>query len=223
MTVRTDGLATESAQHHSVLYLVLVLFHHAEELIDAHPFVWVEVFLGGQSVPKPVFLLLRQFVVRLEDREVERFSTAYELLEPHAHLLASPADHASVVKTQRGIRDDQLLVDADDASESFAGRTSAKRRVEGKHVVRWLLEGDAVSLETSGEVVGDMAREEEKAASTIALIEGGLGRIHQSADVVLLIAYRRAVDDEEDGLIVLSHQFLQLLAARLQKLLIADA
>ena len=36
MTVGTDGLAAETAQHHPVLYLVLVLTHHIEEGIDAH-------------------------------------------------------------------------------------------------------------------------------------------------------------------------------------------
>ena len=48
------------------------------------------------------------------------------------------------------------------------------------------------------EVVADVAWQEDEAAGSISLIEGSFGRIHQSADVILLIAYRSTVDDQED-------------------------
>ncbi len=125
MAVGTDGLAAESAQHHTVLYLVLVLLHHAEELVDAHPVMWVALFLGGQTVPEPVLLLLCQFIVRFEDREVESalLYTADELILPHAHLLSSPTYHATVVETHGRVGDDELFVDTYHAAESLAGRT----------------------------------------------------------------------------------------------------
>ena len=100
MTVRTDGLSAESAQHHTILYLVLVLLHHSEEFIDAHTVVRFTVFLCWQTMPEPVFLLLSQFIVRFENREVERFCTADKLFQPHAHFLSTPANHAAVVKAE---------------------------------------------------------------------------------------------------------------------------
>ena len=45
MAIRADGLASESAQHHTVLYLVLVLLHHSEEFVDAHPVVRVALLV----------------------------------------------------------------------------------------------------------------------------------------------------------------------------------
>ena len=45
-----------------------------------------------------------------------------------------------------------------------------------------------------------MAGKEQKAAGTIALIEGSLSRVGESADVALLLAYRRAVDNKVDVL-----------------------
>ena len=73
-------------------------------------------------MPEPVFLLLGEFVVRLEDREVVWLCTSDEFLEPHAHLLSTPAYHASIVEAHGSVRDDELLVDAYHASESLAGR-----------------------------------------------------------------------------------------------------
>ena len=45
MAIRTDGLAAESAQHHTVLYLVLVLLHHSEEFVDAHSVVRIALLI----------------------------------------------------------------------------------------------------------------------------------------------------------------------------------
>ena len=198
MAIRTDGLASESAQHHTVLYLVLVLLHHSEEFVDAHPVVRVALLVRRQSMPEPVFLLLGEFVVRLEDREVVWLRTSDEFLEPHAHLLSTPAYHASIVEAHGSIRDDELLVDAYHASESLAGRAGTQWGIEGKHVVGWFLEGDAVGFEPGREIIADIAWQEEETAGTVALIESSLGRIDEAADVVLLIAYRSTVDDEED-------------------------
>ncbi len=80
----------------------------------------------------------------------------------------------------------------------FAGRAGTQWGIEGKHVVGWFLEGDAVGFEPGREIVADIAWQEEETAGTVALIESSLGRIDEAADVVLLIAYRSTVDDEED-------------------------
>ena len=220
VTVRTDGLSAESAQHHTVLYLVLVLLHHSEEFIDAHTVVRIPVFLCRQTMPEPVFLLLGQLIVWLEDREVEWFCTADKLFEPHAHLLSTPANHAAVVKTERGVGNHEFLIDAYHASESLAGRAGAQWRVEGKHVVCRFFKGDAVCLETGREIVADIARQEDNSAGTVSFIEGCLGRIEETADVVLLITYRRTVDDEINLFPLLFYDFLEVISAGFQQFLV---
>ena len=222
MTGRAYGLASESAQHHAVLNLILVFLHHSEELVDAHTVVRITVFFRWQSVPEPVFLLLRQLVVRLEDREVVRFRPADEFLEPHAHLLATPAHHATVVEAQRSVRNHEFLVDADDASESLAGRAGAQRRIEGKHIVGRFLEFHAVGFESGREVVADVAWREDESAGAVALIEGGFGRVEESADIILLVAHGCSVDNEIDFPVLLFQHLGEFFTARFQKLLVSS-
>ena len=221
MAVGTNRLSTESAQHHAVLYLVLVLLYHSEELIDAHPFLLFTFLFARQTVPQPVLLLLSQFEIRLEDREVVFCSSADEFLEPHTHLFASPANHTSVIYAHRSVRDDEFLIDAYYAAETFAGRAGSERGVEGKHIVGRLFKLHAVSFEPGREVVADIAWQEDEAAGSISLIEGSFGRIHQSADVILLIAYRSTVDDQEDFFILLLHSLFQFVAAYFQQFLVS--
>ena len=99
MAVGTNRLATETALHHAVLYFVLVLFHHLEEGIDTHLLVDVLFAVARQSVPEHVFLLLVKSIVWFEDREVVLCRTADELFLPHAHLLATPTNHAPIIHT----------------------------------------------------------------------------------------------------------------------------
>ena len=221
MAVGANGLASESAQHHAVLNLILVFLHHSEELVDAHAVVRITVFFRWQSVPEPVFLLLRQFVVRLEDREVVRFRPADEFLEPHAHLLATPAHHATVVEAQRSVRNHEFFVDADDASETLAGRAGAQRRIEGKHIVGRFLKLHAVSFESGREVIADVAWREDESAGAVALVEGGFGRVEESADIILLVAHRCSVDNEMDFPVLLIQHLGEFFTARIQKLLVS--
>ena len=115
-----DGLSAIAAHHDAILNLILVLPDHFEKCIDAHLVVDVLVALGGQSVPQHVFFLLREFQIRLENREIVLGSPAAELVFPHAHLVAMPALHASVIDAERGVGNDQPLVDADDIAKAFA-------------------------------------------------------------------------------------------------------
>ena len=171
-------------------------------------------------MPEPVFLLLGQLIVWLEDREVEWFCTADKLFEPHAHLLSTPANHAAIIETERGVGNHEFLIDAYHASESLAGRAGAQWRVEGKHVVCGFFKGDAVCLETGREIVADIARQEENAAGTVSFVEGCLGRIEETADIVLLIAYRCTVDDEINLFPLLFYDFLEVISAGFQQFLV---
>ena len=101
MTKWADGLAAITAQHHSILYLVLVLLHHLEEGVDGYLFVDVAFALRGQTVPEHILLALRQLIVGFEDGEVVLCGPAAELILPHAHLVAVPTLHAAVVDAQR--------------------------------------------------------------------------------------------------------------------------
>ena len=181
---RTGGLAPVTTQHHAVLYLVLVLLHHLEEGVDAG--FLLQTAVAGQTVPQPVLLLLRQRVVRLEDREVVLGGMLYEPVFPLAHLLAVPGHHAAVVDGERGIGDDQVLIDADNLAEALAFRTGAHGRIEREHLVGRLLEGDAVGLEARAEIIAQPGRQHHEPQLAVSFEEGRLRRVDQPADGILL-------------------------------------
>ena len=172
VTLRTGGLAPVTGQHHAVLDLVLVLLHHIEEGIDAR--LLLLTLIAGQPVPQPVFLLLCQVHIRLEDGEVIVGCTTAEPVEPLLHLFPVPADHTSVVYREGRIGDDQLLVDTDDTSEPLTLRTGACRGIEGEQLVARLFEHDTVSLETCREVVADVRWWEHQTEFTVPLEKGRL-------------------------------------------------
>ena len=97
--------------------------------------MWLTILLRRKTMPKPIFLLLREFEVWFENREIIGLCSADKFLELHTHLFSSPANHTTVINTQGSIWDDELFVDADYASVTLAGRTGTQRRIEGKHIV----------------------------------------------------------------------------------------
>ena len=124
-----------------------------------------------------------------------------ELLQPLAHLLASPANHSSFVHGQGTVRDDQLFVDTDNLAESLASRTSPDRRVERKHLVGRFLKGDAVGFKLGAErekLRTSVGRVEAEHARPVAFVHGGFGRVGQSADACLVMVGRHAVDEQID-------------------------
>ena len=122
VTGRADGFSPVTGEHDPVLDLVLVFFKHFEERVDA--------YLFARSVPEIILLLLSQFIVRSEDREVMCRSFPQEFGKPFAHFLSPPADNGSVVDTQGAVGDDEMFIDADDFSEAFAGGAGSDRRIE---------------------------------------------------------------------------------------------
>ena len=194
----TDGtirLSPVAGKHHAVLDLILIILQHLEELVDAR--FLLRVLIGRKSVPQPVFLSLGEVHVGFEDGEIIVGGMTDEPLLPLFHLIPVPADDTAVIDGERGVGDDQFLVDTDDASEALTLGTGACGRVEGEHLVVGLLEGDAVGLETHGEIVEDRWREEQ-AEFAVALEEGCLGGVHEARDGVFGIIGREAVDDEVD-------------------------
>ena len=121
VTGRTGGLSTIARQHHTILNLVLILFHHLEESVNTGFLLGAAV--RGQTVPQPVFLLLGQVVIRFEDREVVVGRMTDEPVLPFAHLLAVPANHATIIDRQTCVGDDQMLVDTHHLAKALALRT----------------------------------------------------------------------------------------------------
>ena len=200
MTFGTGSLAAISAHHDPILYLVLVFLHHLEEGVNRHLVVNVLMALRGQPVPQLVLLVLSQVIVRFEDGEIILGSSSAELVFPHLHLLAVPANHTAVVNRQCGVGDDQVFVDADNLAEALTFRTSSYGRIEREEIVRRFLKRHAVSFETHGEIIDDARRMHHQSQFAVAFVEGRLGRVYQSRNGVLGIVYRQAVDDEEQSL-----------------------
>ena len=147
-------------------------------------------------MPQPVLFLARQFQIRLEDGELVAGSAAAEFVLPHLHLVAMPALHASLIDGKRAVGNHEFLVDTDDTPETFAGGTGAKRRIEREHIVVGFFKLDAVGLETSREIVADVAGKEHQPALTVAFIESCLRRVKQTRDHVLAVVNRKTVDKQ---------------------------
>ena len=114
---RANGLSTITRKHHTVLYLIQVLFHKFKKVIDA--------VQSAGTVPKQVFLLLRQIVIRTMDREVIFLALHYKLFQPFSHHIAFPADYRSLENRQAFIRHDQIFIDTEHLPETFASRAGA--------------------------------------------------------------------------------------------------
>ena len=155
VTDGTDRLSAIAAQHDAILYLVLILLHHLEEGVNRYLFVDIPLAFRGEAVPEHVLLVLRQFVVGFEDGEVVFGCPAAELILPHAHLVAVPTLHAAVVDAQRGVGNDELLVDADNLAEAFTLWAGAQRRVEREHLVAGFFERDTIGFEACREIVAE--------------------------------------------------------------------
>ena len=145
MTFGAKRFAAIACQHYAILYLVLILLHHLEEGVDA-----LEV---TGPFPQHPALFVRQLVVRGENGEAGFFRTAYHHVFPLAHLLASPAHHRTFVDGEGTVGDDQMLVNADDTSETLTLRTGSDRGVEGEHLVVGLFKRYAVRLEFGAETI----------------------------------------------------------------------
>ncbi len=204
VTLGTDRLATIARQHDAILNLILVVAHHLKEAVDGHAVVFVTMLVGRQAMPQHVLLLLRQVIVRLENGETHSIGITVfffccataELVFPHAHLLAVPRLHTTVVDGQRGIGNNQVLVDADDHAETLTLRTGADGRIKGEELVGGLFERHAVGLEALGEVIGNARRVNHQAQLAMALVESGLCGVDEARNGVLAVIGREAVDDE---------------------------
>ena len=152
-------------------------------------------------MPQIVLLLLSQLIVRSEDGEVVSRGFVQEFLQPFAHFLASPAHHGTVVYGECPVRDNQLLVNANHLAETLASRAGADGRVERKHLVARLLEGDAVGLELGAEgeeLCASILALETEQASAVAFIHGCLCRVGQAADGGLVVVGTHAVNQQID-------------------------
>ena len=106
MTSWANRFAAIPTHHYAILNLILILFYHLEECVDIDLFVYIKADFRRKTVPKHIFLLLGEFIVGFENREIILCGTLTKLIFPYAHPVAVPTLHASVIHTQRRVRDD---------------------------------------------------------------------------------------------------------------------
>ena len=201
MTGGAYGLSAVACEHHAVLYLVLVGLDHVEEVVDADSLV---VLLNPWTfMPQVVLLLLCEVVVWLEYGEVVLWRTAAELGLPFAHLVTAPAEHGAVVHAQQLVGDDKVFVNAYYAAEALAVGAGADGRVEREHLLRGLLELNAVGLEAYAETVRRLLVHELQQAGAVAFIKGCLGRVEQAACRLVAVANGKAVNEQGGGIALL--------------------
>ena len=140
-----DGFPAVAAQHILVLNFVLILFHPLEELVQTDNRVLL--VRSRASVPYFVPLLLREVVVRLENRNVELRRVLHQQVSEPAHLLSSPTGNRVIVDCPAFVRHDEVFADSDDFSQSAAHRTGSERAVEAEKILVRLSELYPVHLE----------------------------------------------------------------------------
>ena len=146
MALGAGGLAAITGLHHAILYLVEVVGHHLEEVVDAIKHRWI-------AMPQQVFLLLSELIIRSVYRKrlaiAQRHfvATCYEFVLPFRHLFSAPAHHGIFHERERLVGNDKVFVDAHHLAKAFAFRTSTSRRVEVEHHVRRLFECHSVGFE----------------------------------------------------------------------------
>ena len=167
-------LPSVSGQHHTILYLILVLSQHAEKLVDADGAVAPFVLLI-HSMPKHLLLSVRQLVVRREDGEILILvGSPDKFLLPLRHLFSLPACHTAVIHRQVGVGDDQTLVNPYDASVALALGAGSHRRIEREHLVGRFFKLDAVCLKLQRKLL-HIAILKFQHALSIPLIQGRVG------------------------------------------------
>lgn len=193
------GLAAVAREHDAVLDLVGALFEGLEETIDAHIDVALLPGHAGAAVPEQIALGGREIVVGFEDGEVVGGGTADEFLLPLAEFCSAPAHHGAVVDRERAIGDDEMLVDAHHAPETFATRAGTHGIVERKEVVARFFEADAVGLEVGGETLEVAFGIESEEAFAVTLVERRFDRVVETRHAVFRTVDSQAVEEEEEA------------------------
>ena len=124
-----------------------------------------------------------------------------KFIQPFAHLLATPTNHGPVVNGQGTVRNHQMLVYADNLSESFASRASSDGGVERKHLVGRFFESDAVCFELGTErkeLCASVRSVEAEHAGSVPFIHGRFGRVGQTAHACLVLVGGHAVYQQVD-------------------------
>src|SRR5690554_3753273 len=87
-------------------------------------------------------------------RKIELVRIAHQLVLPFAQLISPPAGHRILVNRPVFVRNHQILVDTNNAPETFATGTGAQGTVESKKMFIGFLKGDAIGLKAVGEASG---------------------------------------------------------------------
>ena len=191
MTCRTYRFSAITCEHHAVLYLVLVSLDHVEEVVDADVFA---VLLNPWTfVPEIIFLFLGKVVIWLENGEVVLWCTTAEFVFPFAHLLSTPTEDCAVIDAEQFVRNDKVLVNAYNTSESFAVGAGSDGRIEREHLFCRLFELNAVGFEAYAETVWVLFVHELQQACTVTLVKGCLGGVEQAASRFVAVANCKAV------------------------------
>ena len=190
-----ERLSAISCQHHAILYLVLVFLYHLEEGVDT--------FKVACPFPQHPALLVGQFVIGSEYGEAGFLGSVYHHIPPFAHLLAPPAYYSAVVDGQGTVGYHEMLVDADDPSESLAHGACADGRVEGEHLVVRFFEDDAVCFEFGAETIEagtSVGPVEAQQAGAVSLVHGCFGRVGEAADGILFRGGCHTVNQQKNGI-----------------------
>ena len=158
MTLWASGFAPVTGQHDPILYLILILFHHVEEIVNT--------LEHRISIPEERFLGIGKLVIRPVYGEPRCLGHTYQCFFPFAHLLTFPAHDSIVVDRKRFIRYHQIFVNAYHFSKSFTHRTSADRAIKVEHQIVWLFKCHTVGLETIGKMMRLTPEASRSATST---------------------------------------------------------
>src|SRR5665213_1599254 len=100
------------------------------------------------ACPQQFFLRLRKFVIRFVNWKIEFVCMQNKFVFPLAHFFTFPTGNSFFVNRKIFIRNDEIRINSDYSSKSFAHFASADRIIETEKMHGRLFESNSVCFES---------------------------------------------------------------------------
>ena len=170
-------------KQHPDVHAVGLGFQPVEEALHTVPLAVLPSSLAEED---PITLRIGQLVPRNIRGNTPAASHAHEIVLALAVALRLPRAHSTRRQAESGVRDDQSVVDTDDAAEAATDLARADGRVEGEHVLVRIPVIDVATrtVQPRGEPerlsASPLGIEAEDVNPAPSVLEGGLDSLHDA-------------------------------------------
>src|SRR5574344_1190187 len=93
MTFRTDRFSSVTCHHYTVLDFILVITNHIKETVNTDSFFFRIFTVRWKSMPQPLLLFVREFVIGFEYREIVICCSSAKFIFPYLHFISMPTNY----------------------------------------------------------------------------------------------------------------------------------